>query len=130
MKKKNSTDDQCTVRSVLSGHPLGMAYWPFNTGLTNMRVIQENKGSQRVKYLSHDKLISTRFYPFLGQKKKVKEHSIPYTVWPVALVRYLFSNNLLGWLNWIFWGDTSQVWALTTSPWMKIWKKGFHNCII
>ena len=27
-------------------------------------------------------------------------------------------------------GDTSQVWALITSPWVKIWKKGFHNCII
>ena len=70
-EKTKSTDDQCTVRHVLSGHPLGMAYWPFNTGLTNMRVIQENDGSQRVKYLSHDKLTSKCFYLFLGQKKKV-----------------------------------------------------------
>ena len=69
--------------------------WPFNTGLTNMRVIQENEGSQRVKYLSHDKLTSTCFYPFLAQKKKVKDHLTPYTVRPVALVRY-FSNNSLG----------------------------------
>ena len=66
-EKRKSTDDQCTVRHVLSGHPLGMAYWPFNTGwlfntgLTNMRVIQENEGSQRVKYLSHDNLTSTCF---------------------------------------------------------------------
>ena len=38
--------------------------------------------------------------------------------------------GFLRWLDWIFWWDTSQVWALTTSPWVKIWKKGFHNCII
>ena len=75
-EKKNSTDDQCTVRSVLSGQPLGMAHWlfdtgwPFNTSLTNMRVIQENEGSQRVKYLSHDKLTSSCSYPFLGPKEK------------------------------------------------------------
>ena len=60
-----------------------------------MRVIQENEGSQRVKYLSHDKLTSTCFYPFLAQKKKVKDHLTPYTVRPVALVRY-FSKNSLG----------------------------------
>ena len=35
-----------------------------------MRVIQENEGSQRVKYLSHDKLTSTCSYPFLGPKEK------------------------------------------------------------
>ena len=29
-----------------------------------------------------------------------------------------------------FGGDTSQVWALITSPWVKIWKKSYHNCII
>ena len=45
--------------------------WPFNTGLTNVRaVIQENKGGQRAKYLSHDKLTSTCFYLFLGQNEK------------------------------------------------------------
>ena len=33
-----------TVKPVLSRHPLGMAYWPFNTGLTNVRVIQGNEG--------------------------------------------------------------------------------------
>ena len=36
----------------------------------------------------------------------------------------------LRWLDWIFLGDTSQVWALTTSPWIKIWKNSYHNCII
>ena len=30
----------------------------------------------------------------------------------------------------IFWGDTSQVQALTTSAWLKIWGKGYHNCIM
>ena len=29
-----------------------------------------------------------------------------------------------------FWVDTFQLWALTTSAWVKIWKKGCHNCII
>ena len=33
-----------TVKPVLSRHPLGMAYCPFNTGLTNVRVIQGNEG--------------------------------------------------------------------------------------
>ena len=27
-------------------------------------------------------------------------------------------------------GATSQVWALTTSAWVKIWEKGYHSCII
>ena len=35
----------------------------------------------------------------------------------------------VAWLD-FFWGDTSQVWALTTSPWVKIGKKCYHNCII
>ena len=71
-----------TVKPVLSGHPLGMAYWPvntgwhFNRGLKTLRVIQENKGSQRAKYLSHDKLTSTCFYLFLDQKEKFK------AIWP------------------------------------------------
>ena len=29
----------------------------------------------------------------------------------------------LRWLDWIFWVDTSPVWALNTSAWVKIWKK-------
>ena len=36
----------------------------------------------------------------------------------------------LRWLDWIFGVDTFQLWALTTSAWVKIWKKGYHNCII
>ena len=45
-------------------HLWGMAYWPlnegspFNAGLKNLRVIQENKSSEIVKYLSHNKLTS------------------------------------------------------------------------
>ena len=27
-------------------------------------------------------------------------------------------------------GDTYQVWALTTSTWVKIWESGYQNCII
>ena len=96
--KVHSTCYLSTVTPVLSGHPLGMAYWPLNTvwpfniGLTNLRVIQENEGSQRVKYMSHDKLTSICFYLFLGQKKKVKDHLTPYTVWPVVLVWYVFQG--------------------------------------
>ena len=67
---KNRRCESSRVTSSLSGHPLGTAYWPLNTGLTNVRVIQENEGSQRAKYPSHDKLSSTCFYLFLGQKKK------------------------------------------------------------
>ena len=55
-----------------------------------MRVIQENEGSQRAKYLSHDKLISTCFYLFFRQKKNVNDHLTPYTVRAVTLVRYVF----------------------------------------
>ena len=41
------------------GHPWGIAYWslstgwPFNTRLTNMRVIQENEDDERTKYLMY-----------------------------------------------------------------------------
>ena len=98
--------------------PLGMAYWllitgwlfntnlwskqtrraelkerPKDTGLTNVRVIQENEASQKAEYLSHDKLTLICFYFFLGQKKKVKNHLTPYTVWPVALVWYVFYSS-------------------------------------
>ena len=42
----------------------------------------------------------------------------------------IFSKVLgLRWLDWIFGEDTSQVWALTTSAWVKIKKKSYHNCI-
>ena len=33
------------------------------------------------------------------------------------------SHPFLSWFDWIIWGDISQVWALTTSPWKKIGKK-------
>ena len=67
---------------------------PKDTGLTNVRVIQENEASQKAEYLSHDKLTLICFYLFLGQKKKVKNNLTPYTVWPVVLVWYflLFSK--------------------------------------
>ena len=49
-----------------------MAYWPLNTDLTNLRVIQENTDGERVKYLSHNKLTLRFFYTFLSQKSKTK----------------------------------------------------------
>ena len=64
-----------------------------DTGLTNVRVIQENEASQKAEYLSHDKLTLICFYLFLGQKKKVKNNLTPYTVWPVALVWYVFYSS-------------------------------------
>ena len=45
----------------MGGHPWRLAYLPlnvdrpFNTGLTNLTVIQEHKDDERPKYLSHDK---------------------------------------------------------------------------
>ena len=45
----------------MSGHPWRMGYWPlntswpFNTGLTNLRVIQEHEDDEKVKYLPQDK---------------------------------------------------------------------------
>ena len=36
----------------------------------------------------------------------------------------------LGWLDLFFWGWYLPVWALPTSAWWKIWKKGYHSCII
>ena len=45
----------------MGGHPWRLAYLPlnvdrpFNTGLTNLTVIQEHKVDERAKYLSHDK---------------------------------------------------------------------------
>ena len=112
-----------TVKPVLNGHPLEMPHWLlitgwlFNTnlwykqtrraelkesqdrlirkdtGLTNVIVIQENEASQKAEYLSHDKLTLICFYLFLGQKKKVKNNLTPYTVWPVALVWYVFYSS-------------------------------------
>ena len=34
----------------------------------------------------------------------------------------------VAWLNFL-WGDTSQVWTLTTSVRVKIWEKCYHNCM-
>ena len=48
--------------------------------MTNVRVIQENEGSQKAKYLSHNKLISNCFYLFFSENKKVKDNLTPYTV--------------------------------------------------
>ena len=60
--------------------------------MTNVRVTHENEGSQKAKYLSHNKLTSTCFYVFLSQNTKVKDNLTPYTVRPVALVWYVFSK--------------------------------------
>ena len=35
----------------MSGHPWRMGYWPFNTSLANLRVIQEHEDDEKVKYL-------------------------------------------------------------------------------
>ena len=56
--------------------------WEFN--------IHENEGSQRAKYLSHDKLTSTYVHLYLGHNKKVKDHLTSTSVCPVALVWYVF----------------------------------------
>ena len=92
---KNRRCESSRVTSSLSGHPLGAAYWPLNTGLTNVRVIQENEGSQRAKYPSHDKLSSTYFYLFLGQKKKC-QRTLDATHSPIrctSMVRLLKSDR-------------------------------------
>ena len=45
----------------MGGHPWRLAYLPlkvdrpFNTGLTNLTVIQEHEDDERPKHLSHDK---------------------------------------------------------------------------
>ena len=45
----------------MGGHPWRLAYLPlnldqpFNTGLTNLTVIQKHKDDERAKYSSHDK---------------------------------------------------------------------------
>ena len=76
LKKKKRMVVKVTGKPVLRSHRLGMAYrplntgWPYDTGLTNVRVTQENEGGQRLKYLSHDKLTSTCIYVFSAQKKK------------------------------------------------------------
>ena len=60
-----------------------MSFWPFNTDLTNIRIIQENEAGEKAKYLSlvfHDKLTSNCFYLFLCQKKQVKDNLTPYIV--------------------------------------------------
>lgn len=55
-------------------HLWGMAYWPlnegspFNAGLKNLRVIQENKSSE----ISIPQQIDCFFYTFLSQKSKTK----------------------------------------------------------
>ena len=78
-----------TAKPVLSGNPSGMAYWPLNTGwlfnpgLTNVRVIMENEGSQRIKYLpvSLHKLTITFSTSSWNKRKKVKTTVLmPYTV--------------------------------------------------
>lgn len=68
-----------TVKPVLSSHYLRMAYWPlntdwlFNTGLTNVRLIIENEGSQRANNIYIPQQIESDFYlflPLLGRKEK------------------------------------------------------------
>ena len=86
-----------TAKPVLSGNPLGMAYWPLNTGwlfnpgLTNVRVIMENEGSQRIKYLpvSHDKLTITFSTSSWNKRKKLRPLDAIHSY---ALLWYIFSK--------------------------------------
>ena len=39
------------VKAVLNGHPWRMAYWPPNTGLTNLRVMQENEDGEGANWI-------------------------------------------------------------------------------
>ena len=39
-------------------------------------------------------------------------------------------SRFLRWLDWIFRGNTSQVWTSTMSAWVEIWKKSYHSCNI
>ena len=65
-------------------HPCGMPYWLlntvwiFNTGLTNLRVIQQNEDCEKAKHPSHDKSASKRFYLCYAKIKQVKDHLTPY----------------------------------------------------
>ena len=57
-------------------HPYGMPYWLFNTvwifntGLTNLRVIQQNEDCEKAKYPSHDKSASKWFYLCYAKRNK------------------------------------------------------------
>ena len=72
-----------TVKPVLSGRHLGMAYWPLNT----VKVWQKWELLKKMKVVK-ERIIHptfTCFYLILGQKKKVKDHLTPYTVRLFAL---------------------------------------------
>ena len=64
-----------------------MPYWLFNTvcifntGLTNLRVIQQNEDCEKAKYPSHEKSASKWFYLCYAKRKQVKDHLTPYTVY-------------------------------------------------
>ena len=63
------------------------------TGLTNLKVIQENEDGERAKYLFHEKLSSKCLYLFSYQKKGSKRPLIKATnSVSVAIVCYMLSN--------------------------------------
>ena len=66
-----------------------MAFWPFNTDLTNLRITQENETGEKAKYLSlesHDKLTSniTVSTSSCAKRKQVKDNLTPYIVHSVS----------------------------------------------
>ena len=62
----------------------------FNTGLTNLRFIQENEGKERNIYPTTNWPSSVSSTSSWAKRKKVKDRLTPYTVRPVALVWYVF----------------------------------------
>ena len=50
--------------------------WIFNTGLTKLRVIQQNEDCEKAKYPSHDKSASKWFYLSLLCKKKTSKRPL------------------------------------------------------
>ena len=66
-----------------------MAFRPFNTDLTNLRITQENETGEKAKYLSlvsHDKLTSniTVSTSSCAKRKQVKDNLTPYIVHSVS----------------------------------------------
>ena len=83
-----------TVKPVLSGRHLGMAYWPLNTVkvwqkwelLKKMKVVKERIIHPTTNWRSP---VSTSSW---AKRKKVKDHLTPYTVRLVVLWCYVFSK--------------------------------------
>ena len=74
------------------GLPLGNGLY-CTTGLTNLKVIQENEDGERAKYLFHEKLSSKCLYLFSYQKKGSKRPLIKaINSVSIAIVCYILSN--------------------------------------